>query len=160
MYPLPHDSHPASAQLHFLPLVTLLKSIVPMKFGSKEAASHPWGPAHPQQDAQQGARPIPLMGKRPEAVGTLGRKGLQFQWKCSQRASCNTPGHLWQEAAVVQSPIGVQLFVTPGTAAHQVSLPFTSSGSLLKLMSVESVMLTKPLHGIQPCHGEGVYITQ
>ena len=95
VYPLPHDSHPASAQLHFLPLVTPLKSIVPMKFGSKEAESHPWGPAHhggrpPQQDAQQGAGPISLMGKRPEGVGTLGRRGLQFQWKSSQRASCNS----------------------------------------------------------------------
>ena len=32
------------------------------------------------------------------------------------------------------------LFVTPWTAAHQDSLPFTISQSLLKLMSVESVM--------------------
>ena len=34
----------------------------------------------------------------------------------------------------------VQLFVTPQTAAHQASLSFTNSWSLLKLMSIESVM--------------------
>ena len=34
----------------------------------------------------------------------------------------------------------VQLFVTSRTAAHQASLSFTISWSLLKLMSVESVM--------------------
>ena len=35
----------------------------------------------------------------------------------------------------------VQLFVTPWTAAHQASLSITNSRSLLKLMSIESVML-------------------
>ena len=34
----------------------------------------------------------------------------------------------------------VQLFVTPWTAAHQASLSFTNSQSLLKFMSIESVM--------------------
>ena len=34
----------------------------------------------------------------------------------------------------------VRLFVTPWTAAHQVSLSITNSWSLLKLMSIESVM--------------------
>ena len=34
----------------------------------------------------------------------------------------------------------VQLFATPGTAAHQASLSITNSGSLLKLMSIESVI--------------------
>ena len=33
-----------------------------------------------------------------------------------------------------------QLFVTPWTAAHQASLSITNSRSLLKLMSIESVM--------------------
>jgi len=40
----------------------------------------------------------------------------------------------------VQSLSHVQLFVTPWTAACQASLPFTNSQSLLKLMSIESVM--------------------
>ena len=40
----------------------------------------------------------------------------------------------------VQLPSRVQLFETPRTAAHQASLSFTVSQSLLKLMSIESVM--------------------
>ena len=40
----------------------------------------------------------------------------------------------------VQSLSRVQLFVTPWTAARQVSLSITNSQSLLKLKSIESVM--------------------
>ena len=40
----------------------------------------------------------------------------------------------------VQSLSRVRLFATPWTAAHQVSLSITNSWSLLKLISVESVM--------------------
>ena len=47
---------------------------------------------------------------------------------------------LWCKYVVVQSLSHVWLFVTPGTAAHQASLTFTSSWSLLKLMSIESMM--------------------
>ena len=43
----------------------------------------------------------------------------------------------------------VQLFVTPWTAAHKASLSITSSWSLLKLMSVESVM---PSNHLILCH--------
>ena len=39
----------------------------------------------------------------------------------------------------------VQLFATPRTAAHQASLSFTISLSLLKLMSIELVMLSNHL---------------
>ena len=42
-----------------------------------------------------------------------------------------------QFSSVAQS---VQLFVTPWTAAHQDSLSITNSWSLLKLMSIDSVM--------------------
>ena len=42
--------------------------------------------------------------------------------------------------AVVQLLSCVQLFVTPWTAARQASLSITNSQSLLKLMSIESVM--------------------
>ena len=41
---------------------------------------------------------------------------------------------------VVQSLSHVQLFTTPWTAAHQASLSFTISQSLLKLMSIEPMM--------------------
>ena len=49
----------------------------------------------------------------------------------------------------VQSLSGVQLFATPWTAAHQDSLSITNSQSLLKLMSVESVM---PSNYLILCH--------
>ena len=46
---------------------------------------------------------------------------------------------------VVQSLSCVQLFATPWTAALQASLSFTISGSLLKFISAESVMLSNHL---------------
>jgi len=49
----------------------------------------------------------------------------------------------------VQSLSHVRLFVTPWTAACQVSLSFTISHSLLKLMSIESVM---PSNHLVVCH--------
>ena len=50
----------------------------------------------------------------------------------------------------VQSLSCVQLFATPWTAAHQASLSITNSQSLLKLMSVESVMPSNHLILCQP----------
>ena len=44
------------------------------------------------------------------------------------------------QVAVVQSLNQVQLSVTTWTAAHQASLSITNSHSLLKIMSIESVM--------------------
>ena len=44
----------------------------------------------------------------------------------------------------------VWLFVTPWTAAHQASLSITNSQSLLKLMSIESVMLSTISSSIIP----------
>ena len=49
----------------------------------------------------------------------------------------------------VQSLSRVQLFATPWTAAHQDSLSFTNSQSLLKLVSIESVM---PSSHLILCH--------
>ena len=49
--------------------------------------------------------------------------------------------HCFACISSVQSLIHVQLFTTPGTIACQASLFFTNSQSLLKLMSIESVML-------------------
>ena len=45
-----------------------------------------------------------------------------------------------QEVAVIQLVSRAQLFVTPWIAACQASLAFTVSQSLLKLMSIESVI--------------------
>ena len=49
-------------------------------------------------------------------------------------------GGLTTQATPVQSLSRVQLSVTPWATAHQASLFITSSCSLLKLMSIESVM--------------------
>ena len=48
--------------------------------------------------------------------------------------------HLIHLFSSVQSLSHVQLFATPWTAAHQASLSITNSQSLLKLMSIMSVM--------------------
>ena len=50
---------------------------------------------------------------------------------------------------VVQSPSHVQLFATPWTAAHQSSLSFTISQSLLKFISIEVMM---PSNHLILCH--------
>jgi len=50
---------------------------------------------------------------------------------------------------VVQSISHVQLFATPWSAAHQASLSFTISQSLLKLISIVSVM---PPNHLVICH--------
>ena len=49
----------------------------------------------------------------------------------------------------VESLSHVQLFATPWTAAHQASLSITNSQSLLKLMSIKSVM---PSNHLILCH--------
>ena len=54
-----------------------------------------------------------------------------------------------KETVAVQSLSHVQLFATPWTAAHQASLSITNSQSLLKLMSIESVM---PSNHLVLCH--------
>ena len=51
--------------------------------------------------------------------------------------------------AVVQSLKHVRLFAIPLTAGRQASLSFTNSRSLLKLMSIESVM---PSNHVILCH--------
>ena len=51
---------------------------------------------------------------------------------------------VWKISSV-QSLSHVWLFVTPWTAAHQASLSITNSQSLLKLMSIESVMQSNHL---------------
>ena len=59
----------------------------------------------------------------------------------------------------VQSLSRVRLFVTPWTAAYQAFLSFTISRSLLKLMSVESVI---PSNHLILCHSllQGIFPTQ
>ena len=62
---------------------------------------------------------------------------MGYKWR-EHTDRCNIPS-IW-EVQSVQLLIRVRLFVTPWTAARQVSLSITNSQSLLKLMSIESVM--------------------
>ena len=57
--------------------------------------------------------------------------------------------YIWRAFSLVQSLSRVQLFVTPWTAALQSSLSITNSQSLLKLMSMDSVM---PSNHLILCH--------
>ena len=56
------------------------------------------------------------------------------------------------EGRSVQSLSLVQLLVTPWTAAHQASLSITNPQSLLKLMSIQSVMPSNQLILCGPLH--------
>ena len=60
---------------------------------------------------------------------------MGVHWTCNLLTLCN-----FVQFNSVQSLSQVQLFVTPWTAACQASLSITNSWSLLKLMSIESVM--------------------
>ena len=59
---------------------------------------------------------------------------MDVGWLDGINSACN------RQFSSVQSLSCVRLFVTPWTAAHQASLSITDSGSLLKLMSIVSVM--------------------
>ena len=56
---------------------------------------------------------------------------------------------LYQVGQLVQSLSHVRLFMTPWTAAYKASLSITNSRSLLKLMSIKSVM---PSNFLILCH--------
>ena len=71
----------------------------------------------------------PLMANSPQYLMTWESHQLQF--------------------SSVQSLSRVQLFPTPWTSAHQASLSVTNSRSLLRLMSIESVV---PYNHLIPCH--------
>ena len=69
---------------------------------------------------------------------------------CLQWPRCGSNMNVHQQS--VQSLTRVRLFATPRTAARQASLTITNSRSLLKLMSVESVMPSNHLILCRPLH--------
>ena len=88
--------------------------------------------------------------------------GIPLQYSCLRnpmdRGAWEATGHgvaktqkrlLSVQLSSVQLLSCVRLFVSPWTAAHQASLSITNSWSLLKLMSIESVM--PPNHLILCC---------
>ena len=71
---------------------------------------------------------------------------IRHDWECAHTQP--DKGQRVKDSSV-QSLSHVWLFATPCTAAHQASLSITNSGSLLKLMSIESVM---PSNHLILCH--------
>ena len=71
----------------------------------------------------------------------LSQEHLQWDLKDKEEAIRRS----WRIVAVVQLLSCVLFFATPWTATHQASLPFNISRSLLKLMSIESVMSSNHL---------------
>ena len=66
--------------------------------------------------------------------------------KYLQDSTFSYSGHISSSRVAINQLLShVQLFATPWTAGHQDSLSFTISKSLLKLMSIESVMLSSHL---------------
>ena len=64
------------------------------------------------------------------------------------RLSCPNLGHAW--LVVIQSLSRAQLFATPWTTAHQASLSFTVSQSLLRFMSPESLLISNTSSSATP----------
>ena len=62
-----------------------------------------------------------------------------MQWLTTYFLELDRPTFKFQASYVVHLLSHVQLFVTPWTVAHQASLSFTVSWSLLKLLSIDLI---------------------
>ena len=104
---------------------------------------------------KRGRLNVSSKGKLPHAKKPTLRRGSEIGWTRSslQKRSCflrntdqdwSAPEPSWQKTRLcyrfVQLLSHFQLFVTPWTAAHQISLSFTISWSLFQLLSIELVM--------------------
>ena len=74
---------------------------------------------------------------------------LIFHLAFKSLLNCWTPWGLYLNVPFSSVPQSCPTLVTPWTAAHQASLSITNSWSLLKLMSIESVM---PSNHLILCH--------
>ena len=74
-------------------------------------------------------------------------KNLFFPWHCTLLLFLNLSFTVNIQS--IQSLTRVRLFATPWTTAHQASLSITNSWSILRLMSIESVM---PSNRLILCH--------
>ena len=95
--------------------------------------------------------PVVMYGPELDHKEGWALKNWCFELWCWRRL-LRVPWTAKKSSQSVQSLSHVRLFVTPWTAAHQASLSITNSQSLLKLMSIESVMaynhliLCRPLY--------------
>ena len=78
-------------------------------------------------------------GMRPFIMCVSLREAVGWRFQCALQSSS------------VQSPSHILFFATPWTAALQASLSITNSRSLLKLMSIESLMPSNHLILCHPC---------
>ena len=78
-------------------------------------------------------------------VGEGWKHGTQRIFHGSETSLCDAITMGLCHCVAVQLPSYVWLFAIPWTAAHQASLPFTTTWSLLKFMSIESVMISNHL---------------
>ena len=98
------------------------------------------------QEALLDGKSCYVLGKRdlalPKALYTLSSQRLTVSVNLSIPHTCMECVNSFTSFVYssVQSLSRVRLFVTPWTAARQTSLSITNSWSLLKLMSIESVM--------------------
>ena len=72
-------------------------------------------------------------------------KAIILQLKVNQLKKKSKHTVQFGHSVVTELSLNSCLFVTPWTAAHQAFLSITSSQSLFKLMSIESVMPSKHL---------------
>ena len=106
-------------------------------------AGHNWSPALKLGTTQSGQPHIRVAEKNRWHDSFLTFLGVQclcsppLCWMMESHECANTSTFRFSS---VQSLNCVQLFATPWTAARQASLSITSSQSLCKLMSIESVM--------------------
>ena len=85
----------------------------------------------------------------PGGLQSMGSKRVRYTERLTQQQSF-MPQLQLLICCFVQLPSGVQLSVTPWTVARQASLSFIISLSLLKLVSIESVMPSNHLIFCRP----------
>ena len=85
----------------------------------------------------------------PRGVPSTGTEAVFPEGLLHCQVGSSPLSHQRSPTCSVQSPSRVRPFATPSAAARQASLSLTSSRSLLKLMSIESVM---PSNHLILCH--------
>ena len=90
-------------------------------------------------------RDLPYPGIEPTSLASPALAGGFFTNALPEKPMRGKKNLYTHTQSPVQSLSHVRLFVTPLTAAHQASLSITNYWSLLKLMSIESVMSSNHL---------------
>ena len=106
---------------------------------------------HPSSQPLDSPSPHRRLSLPPSSGSKQGTSVTCFSSLCSRHMSPRKPCLNFSSGLfVVQSLSCVRLFATPRTAAHQASLSCSISQSLLRFMSIESVMPCHPLSSPSP----------